>query len=55
MINSFDTDVAMDVGINAAVLYKNIQYWCEKNRANGMHEHDGLFWTYNSVKAYKKL
>lgn len=55
MINAFDTEVAMDVGINAAVLYKNIQYWCEKNRANGMHEHDGLFWTYNSVKAYKKL
>lgn len=55
MINSFDTEVAQDVGMAAAVLYKNIQYWCEKNRANGMHEHDGLTWTYNSIKAYKEL
>lgn len=52
MINSFDTDVAMKVGIVPAILYKNIQYWCEKNRANEMNEHDGLCWTYNSVKAY---
>lgn len=55
MINAFDTEVAQDVGMAAAVLYKNIQYWCEKNRANGMHEHDGLTWTYNSIKAYKEL
>lgn len=55
MINSFDADIAIDVGMAAAVLYKNIQYWCEKNRANGMNEHDGLFWTYNSQKAYQEL
>jgi hypothetical protein len=52
MINSFDADIAMEVGMAAAVLYRNIQYWCEKNRTNGMHEHEGLFWTYNSTKAY---
>lgn len=52
MINAFDTEVAQDVGIVAAILYKNIQYWCEKNRANEMNEHDGLYWTYNSIKAY---
>ena len=52
MINSFDTEVAMDVGINAAILYKNIQYWCEKNQTNGQNEHDGLFWTYNSLAAF---
>ena len=53
MINSFDTDVAQDVGIVAAILYKNIQYWCLKNKANEINEHDGLFWTYNSMKAYR--
>lgn len=52
MINAFDADIAMEVGMVAAVLYRNIQYWCEKNRTNGMHEHEGLFWTYNSTKAY---
>lgn len=55
MINSFDTDVAQDVGIVAAILYKNIQYWCLKNKANEMNEHDGLYWTYNSMKAYQEL
>lgn len=55
MINSFDTDVAQDVGIVAAILYKNIQYWCLKNKANEINEHDGLFWTYNSMKAYQEL
>lgn len=55
MINAFDTEVAKDVGIVAAILYKNIQFWCEKNRANEMNGHDGLYWTYNSIKAYCEL
>lgn len=55
MIHGYDPEVAIDVGVIAAVLYKNIQYWCEKNRANEKHFHDGFYWTYNSVKAYSKL
>jgi len=54
MINSFDSDVAMDVGINAAIIYRNIQYWCEKNKTNEQNEYDGLFWTYNSISAFGK-
>jgi len=53
MINSFETEVAKDVGINAAVIYKNIQYWCEKNRTNEQNEFDGLYWTYNSISAFE--
>lgn len=52
MINSFDTEVAQDVGVIAAILYKNIQFWCEKNRTNDVHFHDGEYWTYNSIKAF---
>jgi hypothetical protein len=54
MINSFDTDVAIDVGVNAAIIYRNIQYWCEKNRANEQNFHDGYYWTYNSISAFCK-
>lgn len=54
MINSFDTDVAIDVGINAAILYKNIQFWCEKNRTNGQNEFEGHYWTYNSISAFEQ-
>lgn len=55
MIHGYDPEIAIDVGVVAAVLYKNIQYWCEKNRANEVHLHDGHYWTYNSVKAYREL
>jgi hypothetical protein len=54
MINSFDTDVAIDVGVNAAIIYRNIQYWCEKNRANEQNFHDGYYWTFNSMSAFCK-
>lgn len=53
--HSFDPKVAVLVGLNAAVLYKNILYWCEKNKANNRHLHDGYYWTYNSMKAYSEL
>lgn len=54
MINAFDSEVAKLVGVNAAVLFKNIEYWVEKNATNGQNEHDGRYWTYNSVKAYSE-
>lgn len=51
----FDTEVATKVGLNAAVIYENIRFWCEKNAANGRHFHDGEWWTYNSSKAFLVL
>lgn len=50
----FDTDVAKEYGVNAAVILHNINFWLEKNEANGSNLHDGNYWTYNSVKAFKK-
>lgn len=52
--NYFDTDVALDVGIMSAILYANISYWCEHNEENNLNFYDGYYWTYNSIKAYKK-
>lgn len=54
-VHSFDTDVAAMVGTTAATIAYNIKHWCEKNAANGTHEHEGRNWTYNSVSAFKKL
>lgn len=54
MLNSFDTDVALDVGIKAAILYKNIQHWCEHNKTNDKNYHEGLYWTFNSTRAFKE-
>lgn len=54
-LHSFDPNIAKTVGVNAAVLYQNIVWWCEKNAANGRHCHDGRYWTYNSVAAWCDL
>lgn len=54
-MHSFSVDVAKEVGVNAAILLQSIRWWCEKNKANGKHCHDGLYWTYNSVKAWQEL
>ena len=51
----FDVGVATELGVIPAVLLENIVFWCEKNRANNVHEHDGLYWTYNSVRAFSEM
>ena len=51
----FDGDVAKDVGVKAAVLYWNIEWWVRKNEANGTNLHDGKYWTYNSREAFSRL
>lgn len=55
MEHSFDVDIAKRYGIPAAILLKNIYFWIEKNRANEKNFFDGLFWTYNSKKAFAEL
>ena len=51
----FEEQAAKRYGVVPAVILQNIYYWCEKNRANGMHFHDGNYWTYNSEKAFSEL
>jgi len=53
--HSFDTDVAGKVGVIAATIYQNIAFWCDRNRANLEHMHEGHAWTYNSNRAFKSL
>jgi hypothetical protein len=52
--HQFDPEVAAQVGVNAAVIYQNIAFWCEKDRVNGKKIFDGRAWTYNSTKAYSE-
>lgn len=54
---NFDESIAVELGVECAILLSNIQFWVKKNRANGelMHNHDGKFWTYNSAGSFAKL
>lgn len=51
----FDEEIACEVGMDAAVIYQNIYFWVEKNKANERHYYDGTYWSYNSVKAFCEL
>nr|DAP21460.1 MAG TPA: hypothetical protein [Caudoviricetes sp.] len=53
--HSFDIDLAQEFGVNAAILFKNICFWIDKNRANGTNIFDGDCWTYNSKRAFSEL
>lgn len=55
MEHHFDVDIAKEYGVNAAIILYNINYWIIKNEANGVHNHDGNTWTYNSVRAFAEL
>lgn len=47
----FCVKAAEEVGISAAVILEHLSFYCEKNRSNGVHEHDGLYWTHISIPA----
>lgn len=53
--HSFNPEIATRLGINAAVIYENIIWWCERNAVKGRNIHDGNAWTFNSVCAFQKL
>jgi len=55
MNHSFNVEFATKHGIECAVLYENILFWVLKNKANNKHFHNGMYWTYNSAKAFNEL
>lgn len=46
----FDTRVAADVGINAAIIYENIKFWVLHNEKNGKNLKEGKTWMYSTQK-----
>ena len=55
MHHYFNTEIAKEVGVNAAVILENIAHWVLKNKANDKNFYDGHYWTYNSRKAMTAL
>ena len=55
MIQIFDSDIAAEYGIPCAILLNSIAYWVKENEANKRNEHDGKYWTYNSIDALQEL
>lgn len=55
MYHSFNVRVAEKYGMAAAVIMEHLRFWIEKNKANERHYHDGMYWTYSSIKAFSEL
>lgn len=55
MTYTFDTFLAAKYGVNEAIMLNNFIFWIAKNEANKENFHDGRYWTYNSVHAYREL
>lgn len=54
MEHHFNIEVAEVVGVNAAIIFYNINHWCDKNKKNGHNFFDGEYWTYNSLSAFSE-
>lgn len=54
-IHSFDADVAEIVGVNAAIIYRNICFWVAKNTFDNVNLHDGKYWELCTLKAFTGL
>lgn len=52
MIHSFQTEIAEECGVEAAIIFSNIQHWIKHNTANGLNVREGYVWTYNSRAAW---
>jgi len=52
--HSFNIHIAKAIGIEKAILWKEIYGWCAHNAHNGKNIHLGLPWTFNTAKSYSE-
>ena len=52
MIQSFESIVADEFGMAAAVIFNHIGFWWDYNRRHKQNLHDGKYWTYDTIKTY---
>jgi hypothetical protein len=55
MNHSFNTLIAAELSVNAAIILNNIAYWTERKLANNDVQEDGLAYIYNSVKGWQAI
>ena len=55
MEHSFNIYIAKKFGIVEAILLNHFEYWTAKNQANQKNFYNGVYWTYNSTRAFTEL
>lgn len=51
----FNTELAVEFGVEESIMLHNVVFWIEKNAANNKHLRDNRYWTYNSISAFAEL
>jgi len=46
----FDLDLAVEYGVDEAILMHNFIFWISKNKENGTNGHDGRTWTHQTIR-----
>jgi len=46
--------LAVEIGLNEAIVLQQVHYWLEINRKANKNFKDGYYWTYNSVKKWRE-
>lgn len=55
MEHHFNVEIAKEYGIEEAIVLHHFFFWIAKNAANERNFFDGLYWFYNSKKAFAEL
>lgn len=51
----YSVDVAIEYGLNEAIIIQLFQFWILKNKANNNNFFNGRYWTYNSINAWQEI
>ncbi len=55
MINHFNSNIAVEYGINTAIFVQQLSQWTFLNLANKHHIYDGYAWSFNTLDAYEEI
>ena len=51
----FNPNIANITSVEEAIMINHLYYWQFVNESNKRNFHDGKYWTYNSIAAFKKI
>lgn len=46
--------LAIEIGLNEALILQQINYWIEINKRTGKNFYEGRYWTYNSIRSWQE-
>ena|GEM_PF-1697631 len=48
-----NTQLAVSIGLNEAIVLQQLHYWLERNKTTATNFQDGRYWTYGTIQEYR--